>query len=241
MTDQELRDLVASFGVNLERMRQSADERQREYEERQRQADERAREADERQRQADERAREADERQRQADEQTRALKEAQQDAAKQIKELGRQIGGLGNKFGSFTESLALPSAEHLLDERFGIDAFAKYLRRRVKGESIELDGLGFSNGERNEAYLVEVKSRLDNRAVEQTLEMMERFHSYFPEFADKTLYGMIAAADATDEAIALAHRQGLYVIRFHDELMEFVEPANFMPRVILPKRDSLQA
>jgi hypothetical protein len=178
---------------------------------------------------------EADERQRQADEQHRELRKFQQEVTKQIKELGKQIGGLGNKFGSFTESLALPSAERLLDERFGIDSFAKYWRRRVQGESIELDGLGFSNGERNEAYLVEVKSRLDTRAVEQTIQMMERFHAYFPEFADKTLYGMIAAADATDEAVVLAHGQGVYVIRFHDELMEFVEPDNFTPRVICPQ------
>jgi hypothetical protein len=30
---------------------------------------------------------------------------------RQIKELGKQIGGLGSKFGSFTEGLALPSME----------------------------------------------------------------------------------------------------------------------------------
>ena len=29
----------------------------------------------------------------------------------QLKELGKQIGGLGSKFGSFTEGLALPSME----------------------------------------------------------------------------------------------------------------------------------
>ena len=33
-----------------------------------------------------------------------------------VKELGKQIGGLGEKFGSFTEGLALPSMERILQE-----------------------------------------------------------------------------------------------------------------------------
>lgn len=115
-------------------------------------------------------------------------------------------------------------------ERFGAEAFTAYLRRTMAGEHIEVDGFAFNNGERNEGYIVEVKSRLDARAVEQTVRIIERFRSFFPEFANKTLYGLIAAAEATSEAIALAHSNGLYVMRFNDELMEFIEAENFTAR-----------
>ena len=37
-----------------------------------------------------------------------------QETDRQIRELGKQIGGLGNKFGSFTEGLALPSMQKIL-------------------------------------------------------------------------------------------------------------------------------
>ncbi|NTV95645.1 MAG: DUF3782 domain-containing protein, partial [Thiobacillus sp.] len=38
-----------------------------------------------------------------------SLTVSQKETDRQLKELGKQIGGLGNKFGSFTEGLALPS------------------------------------------------------------------------------------------------------------------------------------
>src|SRR5262245_3126052 len=41
-----------------------------------------------------------------------------------LKEVGKQIGGLGDKFGSFTEGLALPSMTRILREDFGMDVIA---------------------------------------------------------------------------------------------------------------------
>ena len=43
------------------------------------------------------------------------------DTDNQLKESGKQIGGLGDKFGSFTEGMAFPSLEKMLRERFGMD------------------------------------------------------------------------------------------------------------------------
>ena len=37
----------------------------------------------------------------------------------QLKELGKQIGGLGNKFGSFAEGLSYRSISKILREKFG--------------------------------------------------------------------------------------------------------------------------
>ena len=46
----------------------------------------------------------------------------------QLKELGKQIGGLGAKFGSFTEGLALPSMETILQTRFGMEVVSPSVR-----------------------------------------------------------------------------------------------------------------
>jgi hypothetical protein len=149
---------------------------------------------------------------------------------KQVKELGKQIGGLGNKFGSFTEGLALPSVQTLLEERFGVESFTRRLRHRTNGATIEVDGFGFSNGSRNEGFVVEVKSRLDTRAVEQTLRILKEFRTMFPHFSTLKLYGIIAAADAEDQALHEAWNQGLYVVLFHNELMDVRVPDGFVPR-----------
>jgi hypothetical protein len=219
-TIEELRDLVAqsilsteAFKMQLAASQEAAD---RLFAESKAEADRRAAEADRR-------AAEADRRAAEAAEDTRQLK-------RRIDELGKQIGGLGNKFGSFTEGLALPSVETLLFEHFQIDEFHKRWKKKIGDKRIEIDGLGLVNGARNEGYVVEVKSHLDMRAVEQVLDIMRNIRTYFPAFADRTFYAMIAAADIHADAFAEAVREGLYVVGFADELMTFSMPEGFVPK-----------
>lgn len=53
----------------------------------------------------------------------RQIKAIQAEAARDTKELKQQIGGLGNKFGSFTEGLLLPAIETLLRKQYGMTNF----------------------------------------------------------------------------------------------------------------------
>ena len=82
-------------------------------------------------------------------------KERQRQTDRQLRELGQQIGGLGNKFGSFTEGLALPSMEKILRRRFGVDTVASNVRVSRGDRHLELDVLAYANGEVNAAYVVE--------------------------------------------------------------------------------------
>jgi len=70
---------------------------------------------------------------------------------KQLKELGQQIGGLGAKFGSFTEGLALPSMETILRQRFGMEVISPSVRVSKEGQHLEIDVLAYTNGELNTA------------------------------------------------------------------------------------------
>ena len=123
----------------------------------------------------------------------REIKEAEY----QIKELGKQIGGLGKKFGSFTEGLALPSMEKILQQRFGMEVISPSVRATKDGQHLEIDVLAYANGAVNAAYLVEVKSHLREEAITQLQNLLHRFRDFFPEHREKRLYGILAAVEET--------------------------------------------
>jgi hypothetical protein len=216
MTDQELKDLVASLAVDTQAMKAEADKRAVE---------------------ADRRAVEADKRAAETDKLLRELSvKAAQDTIRtkrELRKLGKQIGGLGDKFGTFMEGLALPSIRRLLFDRFGVEELSIRFGRSLRsgGREMELDVLGVVNGERNEAYIVEIKSHLRQDSIEQMEKIMQKFHTYFPEHAHKRAYGMLAAASMSKEAVEAARRAGFYVITFEDKIMHFHNDDGFVPKV----------
>ena len=159
-----------------------------------------------------------------------SLVAAQKETDRQIKELGKQIGGLGEKFGSFTEGLALSAMTKILSERFGMEVVSPSVRVSKQGEYMEIDVLAYANSDINEAYLVEVKSHAWEDAIEQLRKILERFRRFFPEHKDKTAYGILAAVDMPDDLRERILKAGFYVARIHDQVFELDVPANFRPR-----------
>jgi hypothetical protein len=149
----------------------------------------------------------------------------------QLKELGQQIGGLGAKFGSFTEGLALPSMETILRQRFGMEVVSPSVRVSKEGQHIEIDVLAYTNGKLNTAYIVEVKSHAREESITQLKSMLQRFRTFFPEHKDKKLYGILAAVDLSNELREKILKEGLYVARIHDEVFELDSPDNFQPQL----------
>ena len=147
-----------------------------------------------------------------------------------VKELGQQIGGLGNKFGSFTEGLALPSMQKILRQRFGVDTVSPSVRLTRDGQNLEIDVLAYANGAINAAYVVEVKSHLREKDIDQLLKILQRFPTWFPEHRNKALYGILAAVDIPDALIPQVLAQGLYLACIHDDLFEMQVPTDFQPR-----------
>ena len=164
----------------------------------------------------------------------RLMEKSSREVDQQLKELGKQIGGLGNKFGSFTEGLALPSMEKLLRERFGMTVISPRTKVRSGQEEIEIDVLAYANGEVNAVYLVEVKSHLDQRAIQQMLDLLERFPKLFPEHRDKALYGILAMVQGGKALRQAVLEQGLYLASIHDEQFRLDTPADFVPKRFNP-------
>lgn len=157
------------------------------------------------------------------------LTSAQKETDRQIRELGKQIGGLGDKFGSFTEGLALPSMTKILGKRFGMDTIASGLLSRKNGTAMELDVFAWSKT-RDEAYIVEVKSHLRDEALDQMRKTLREFHDYFPDYAGKKIYGIIAAVHIPERMREKVLKEGLYLARIHDGQFELEIPDGFQPR-----------
>jgi hypothetical protein len=150
--------------------------------------------------------------------------------SKSIKELGKQIGGLGNKFGSFTEGMAFPAMEKLLREKFKMDVIAPNIRVTKNGRKMELDVLSYSNSGLNKVVIVEVKSHLDEREWEQIQTIIREFFDFFPSHKGKKLYCIVAAVDFKEEIAKKVIENGIYLAKLTDELFELKIPRNFIPR-----------
>lgn len=147
--------------------------------------------------------------------------------SKSQKELGKQIGHIGNSFGRFTEGLFLPSLEKILLKDFGMDTVAPRIKRKRNGSNVELDVLSYNNSEKNTAIVVEIKSNLKYDDIIEFLDLLEKFPKFFPEHKDKKIYGMVAAVSISPELKAKAEKFGLYVVKISDETFRLISDRKF--------------
>ena len=149
---------------------------------------------------------------------------------KQIDRLRKELGGLGAKFGGFTEGMAFPSMQKILRERFGMNVISVRNIARQNGRSMEIDVLAFSNADVNEVYVVEVKSLLREEGIQQILRILREFHDFYPVHKDKKVYGILAAVDIPENLEKHVLKEGIYLARIHDETFEITVPDSFQPR-----------
>lgn len=180
--------------------------------------------------QTDRKFQEMREESRATDRKFQEMREESRATDRQLRELGRQIGGLGNKFGSFTEGLALPSLEKYLLKQFGMEHISPRHRIRGKDMDREIDVLAWANGKVNQAVLVEVKSHPRAESIEQLQDLLGRFHTLFPEHANKKAVGILAGVDWSAEIRQQALKAGLYVASIKDDLFTMQTPKGFRPK-----------
>ena len=146
------------------------------------------------------------------------------------KEQSKQISGIGNKFGYFTEGLALPSMERILTEQFGMTTIMPRARTRRNGEEIEIDVLATANEGINLAMVVEVKSRVGWKSIEQLQRIVSRFREIHPEHRDKAVMGILAGVDWERGIQAKAREAGFLTASIRDEIFTLTTPEGFETR-----------
>lgn len=164
------------------------------------------------------------------------LSQAQKETDKQIKEtdkqinrVSKQIGELGNRLGEFVEYQVRPAVVRLFQER-GIDVheFHPGLSVTRDHEGLEIDLLVVNDAD---AILVEVKSKLTQRDVDEHLQRLAKFKRLMPRFRDVKALGAVAAMVVPDEVTSYAYRQGLFVLVQSGENVIILNDAEFTPQV----------
>lgn len=217
MTDDELKELVASLAIAQRETDKQLKELRLSQQFAQQEADRQFKELRFSQQETDKQLKETD----------RQLKETDKQLRRQLKNLAEQIGGLGNKFGSFTEGWAFPSMIKLLKERFKMEAVTTNYRIKHDNKIIELDVFAHSNGELNTGYIVEVKSHVREEHIEQLLKQLTSLREFLPEHANKRFFGILAGVHIPEQLKERILEHGLYVAAIHDNHFTLQVPDNF--------------
>lgn len=159
----------------------------------------------------------------------RILKEQSQKTDRQIKQVNQQIGKLGNRLGEFVEWQVRPSAVRLFRQK-GIDVHELQSDVAVKREDggLEIDLLVVNE---TEVVLVEVKSKLTQRDVDEHLERLGKFKRLMPRYRHMRVMGAVAAMVVADEVANYAYDKGLFVLTQSGENMTILNSSEFEPRV----------
>lgn len=213
MTDEELKELVASLAAAQKETDRQLKETGRELNEFRRT-----------QAQANEELRQRS----QAGE--REMAEFRRTQAEANQELRKQLGGLGSKFGDFAEGMAIPSLIDILAKRFGAEHILESGRVHKGEEEIELDLVGASNGQSRTVVVAEVKSVLNQRELDKFIRNLRRFFEFFPQFRGYKLYGVLAAVDSSKEMAAATLSEGIGLARMHGDIFRLVVPPAFQPK-----------
>nr|MDJ0842249.1 hypothetical protein [Acidobacteriota bacterium] len=170
------------------------------------------------------------ERRRELEEYKQERKEAWAKTDRVLRQLKKQMGQLGNKFGSYTEGLALPSMRKVLRETFQLDCIGARVLRRQNGREIEIDVVGYTHHSKIDTVVaVEVKSKLSHEELNRTLEKLGSFFEYFTEHRGKKLYGIIVAVEIPEDVKRRVMSHGLYLAEISDDTFRLKVPDGFDP------------
>jgi hypothetical protein len=142
--------------------------------------------------------------------------------------LSQQIGKLGNRLGEFVEWQVRPAAIRLFQEK-GIDVHELYPDISVQKPEggLEIDLLLVNE---TEAILIEVKSKLTQRDVDEHLERLVKFKAYMPRFQNVNALGAVAGMIVSTEVKNYAVRKGLFVLAQSGENVLILNDENFQPK-----------
>ena len=164
----------------------------------------------------------------QSQETDRRIREQSQETDRRIREVNKQIGDLGGKWGRFVENMVAPACETLFLKRgIPVHQVSQRMKKRLNGQTLEIDVLVTNE---NHVLVVEVKSSLGVNDVKDLMDDLNQFREFFPEYAQKQLYGAVAGIEIEEGADKYAYRQGLFVLAQAGEAVSILNNPDFEPR-----------
>ncbi len=148
--------------------------------------------------------------------------------AESSRQLNQQLGALGGKWGLFVDNMVAPACKTLfLDRGIPVHRVSQRVQVLRDGDTMEIDVLVQNQ---NHVLAVEVKSSLSVDDIQDFVEDLQRFHQFFPEHAERQLYGAVAGIAFDHGADCYAYRQGLFVLAQSGKTMRILNDATFEPR-----------
>ena len=147
---------------------------------------------------------------------------------KKLKEMGKQIGGLGGRLGDFVEWTIKPGLVRVLKEQgISVNRTMRDLEAGRDGLAAQIDLLALND---TDAVVVEVKSKLEPRDVDEHLARLDKFKQIWPRWSDCRVLGAIAAMVLPSDAVRYAERKGLFVIGAKGDDATILNSPDFSPR-----------
>ncbi|MEB3227022.1 MAG: DUF3782 domain-containing protein [Synechocystis sp.] len=164
----------------------------------------------------------------QSQETDRRLKEQNEETDRQIKRMSKEVGKLSNRLGEFVEWQVRPAAVRLFQER-GIDVHEFHPNVSVKRENggLEIDLLVVND---TDAILIEVKSKLTQRDVDDHLVRLQKFKQFMPRYRDVNALGAVGGMVISDEVAEYAYDKGLFVLAQSGDGVVILNNLQFQPR-----------
>ena len=230
MTDQELKDLVASLAVNQKK----TDKLIRELRESQKQTDEQMKETGKLIRELRESQKQTDKQIDKTDKSIKELRESQKQTDKQIDKTGKQLKKTIQKLDwmwvtqwDISEDIFSENIEDILfnawKEITSIEENVEYPWK------VEIDMICI-NG--TEAFAVEVKTKLTQRHINKFIDIsLPRLRKYFPKYDKYKLYWMVAWRTIEKWVEDYAEKKWLYVIKeMHNWKAQMLSKKDFKPK-----------
>ncbi len=199
MTDQELKDLVASLAIGNAELRES-----------QRATNEQIRVTDRQMKQ-------------QMEEQSRELKEQMKATDRKLKSLGIHLDGITKTTGEDVEEFFYSSltAKELKLGNMKFDVATKNLLAKKDGRSHEID-IFLENG--NSIAIIEVKNKVKQQSLEQLDSIIENFYEFHPSFKNYKIQGAIAGKIFSEDLQKRALKKGFIVLTQQGNHVETILP-----------------
>jgi hypothetical protein len=162
------------------------------------------------------------------DRQLRELKAESKKTERFLRDLGKQLGDLGNRLGQFVEEMVAPALVQLLRGRgIAVTQVSRRTSSQRKGAAIEVDLLAVND---TDVVAVEVKSRLSADDVRRQVERLGKFKKAFPQYRGYRVLGAVAAMVVPDEAGRVAFEAGLFVLAPSGETIRILNDKRFKPK-----------
>ena len=148
--------------------------------------------------------------------------------SKTVEETSKAVNNLTGKWSKFVEGLIVPSVERLFKERaIEVDKVYQRVKTHKNGKEMEVDILAV-NGEY--AALIEAKSTLKIEDVDDHIERLKDFKSFFPEYSDRKVIGAVGGIVIEEELDRYAYKKGFFVIAERGESVKILNDIKFKPR-----------